>query len=159
MGRLGNEFPRFPHRCRVYVKLSPTGMETEQELANLKRIVWEGRCRKESNTSIRTFKGQENVLKGDYRVQLGSLVGGNLSGDADAAPDGLEGEECGAVVCGLRSGMFIDFYDRDKVADFDRAYSESSSSEEEPSVTCILNLNDVYTGNLGTSLYCDEYKT
>lgn len=117
----------------------PTGFETEQEIAALKKVVWEGRCRKESNTSIRTFKGTENVIKGDYRVQLGAKAGGCLPGDADAAPDGRTGEECGAVVHGLAAGMLIDVEDRNGV--------------------CTLNLNDPYSGNLGTTLYCDEYKT
>ena len=139
MGALGNNFPRFPHRCSIYTMQEPTGFETEEQIAALKNVVWEGRCRKESNTSIRTFKGSENVLKGDYRVQLGALVGGNLSGDKDAAPDGKEGQECGAIVGGIKAGMFIDVTDRNG--------------------SFTLSINDPYAGNLGTSLYCDEYKT
>lgn len=166
MGRLALEFPRFPHRCIIYVMQNPTGLESEEELKALKKVIWKGRCRKESNTSIRTFKGTENVLKGDYRVQLGALVGGNLAGDANAAPDGRTGEECGAIVCDVKSGMFIDFYDRNNIVGFDKlsvdssSSDDSSSSEEEELVpTCTLNLNDPYVGNLGTTLYCDEYKT
>ena len=160
MGRLGINFPRFPQRCIIYVMQEPNGTETEEELANLKKKVWEGRCRKESNTSIRTFKGQEYVVKGDYRVQLGSLVGGSLEGDANAAPDGRKGEECGAIVLNVRAGMFVEIYERDIAFEvFDASSSESSSSEEEPKPTCTLNINDYYAGNLGTTLYCDEYKT
>ena len=139
MGRLAQNFPRFPHRCVIYSMQEPTGFETEEEIAALKDVVWEGRCRKESNTSIRTFKGTENVLKGDYRVQLGALVGGELPGDADAEPNGRNGEECGAVVYGLKAGMLIEVDDRNG--------------------HFVLNLNDPYAGNLGTTLYCDEYKT
>lgn len=139
MGRLAQNFPRFPHRCTIYVLKEPTGFETEEEEANLKEVVWEGRCRKESNTSIRTFKGTENVLKGDYRVQLGALAGGDLPGDADAEPNGRDGEECGAVVSGISAGMYIDVTDRN--GDF------------------TLSINDPYAGNLGTTLYCDVYKT
>lgn len=139
MGRLARNFPRFPHRCTIYTMGEPTGFETEKEIADLKTVIWEGRCRKESNTSIRTFKGQEFVIKGDYRVQLGALVGGELSGDSDAAPDGRDGEECGAIVGGLKAGMLIDVTDR--------------------SGSFTLNLNDSYAGNLGTTLYCDQYKT
>ena len=62
MGRLAQNFPRFPHRCIIYTMQDPTGFETEEEIAALKEVVWEGRCHKESNTSIRTFKGQEYVL-------------------------------------------------------------------------------------------------
>lgn len=118
---------------------TPTGFETEKEIEALKEVVWEGRCRKESNTSIRTFRGTEYVVKGDYRVQLGAVVGGELSGDADAEPNGRTGEECGAIVGGLKAGMFVDVTDR--------------------SGSFTLSLNDVYAGNLGTTLYCDEYKT
>ena len=132
-------FVRFPHRCVIYRMKDPTGLETEEEIEALKEVVWEGRCRKESNTSIRTFKGTENVLKGDYRVQLGALVGGELPGDADAEPNGRNGEECGAVVYGLKAGMLIEVDDRNG--------------------HFVLNLNDPYAGNLGTTLYCDEYKT
>ena len=139
MGRLANNFIRFPHRCTIYSMQNPTGFESEEEVAALKTVIWEGRCRKESNTSIRTFKGSENVLKGDYRVQLGALVGGELAGDKDAASDGRSGEECGAVVSGLMAGLFVEVTDK--------------------CGTFTLSLNDTYAGNLGTTLYCDEYKT
>lgn len=139
MGRLADNFQRFPHRCKIFSLTEPTGFETEKEIEALQTVVWEGRCRKESNTSIRTFKGTENVLKGDYRVQLGALVGGNLPGDKDAASDGRSGEECGAIVSGLMAGMFVEVTDL--------------------CGTFTLSLNDAYAGNLGTSLYCDEYKT
>ena len=139
MGRLAQNFPRFPHRCTIYSMQQPTGFETEEQIAKLKSVLWEGRCRKESNTSIRTFKGTENVVKGDYRVQLGALVGGELSGDAYAALDGRIGEECGAVVSGIMAGLFVDVTDRNG--------------------TFTLSINDSYAGNLGTTLYCDEYKT
>lgn len=140
MGRLSQQFLRFPHRCTIYSMGTPTGFESEDEIAALKDVVWEGRCRKESNTSIRTFKGTEHVLKGDYRVNLGAVVGGELAGDVNAAPDGRSGEECGAVVLGLKAGMFVDVYNGDVFQ-------------------CTLNLNNAYAGNLGTTLYCDEYKT
>ena len=79
------------------------------------------------------------MLKGDYRVQLGALVCGKLPGDKDAAPDGRCGEECGAVVRGLKAGLLIEVEDRNGVS--------------------TLSLNDAYIGNLGTTCYCDEYKT
>lgn len=147
MGRLGQNFPRFPHRCIIYTMGVPTGFESEEEISSLKTVVWEGRCRKESNTSIRTFKGTENVIKGDYRVQLGALVGGDLPGDMNAAYDGRTGEECGAVVLGIKAGLLIEVYDRD------------SEEQRNPVPMCTLNVNDSYAGNLGTTLYCDEFKT
>lgn len=134
MGRLGERFRRFPHRCEIYY-MEGSGSFEEGE----KVVLWRGRCRKESNTSIRTFKGSESVLKCDYRVQLGALVGGCLEGDKDAAYDGRKGEECGAIVEGIRAGMLIDIVDK-----------QGSFNE--------LTISDAYAGELGTSLYCDDPK-
>lgn len=134
MGRLAKSFTRFPYRCTIYQMTDPTPLSDGE-----KNVVWIGRCRKESNTSVRTFKGTDNVLKGDYRVQLGALVGGELSGDADAEPNGKSGEECGALVGGLNAKMLIDVKDRCGIF--------------------TLNINDVYAGELGTTLYCDLAKT
>ena len=57
-------------------------------------VMWSGVCRKESNTSVRTFKGTDSVLKADYRVQLGNEDG------------------TGAIVEGIVAGMLIDVTDR-----------------------------------------------
>lgn len=89
--------------------------------------------------NVRTFYGQDFVLKSDYRVQLGSIVGGELSGDADASPDGRPGEECGAVVYGIKPGMFIDVTNQN-------------------GDTVVLRVSDSYAGNLGTTVYCDTSK-
>lgn len=134
MGRLGKNFIRFPHRCVIYSKgeVTPFG-EGERD------VLWEGRCRKESNTSVRTFKGADSVIKTDYRVQLGSLVGGSLAGDKNAAYDGRRGEECGAIVDGIKAGMFIDVEDRQ--GNFEG-----------------LTISDAYAGELGTTVYCDNPK-
>ena len=134
MGRLGKQFTRFPHRCVIYGMSDPTPFSDGERV-----VLWEGRCRKESNTSIRTFKGSDSVLKSDYRVQLGALVGGDLPGDADAAHDGKQGEECGAVVSGIKAGMYIDVTDR------------QGSFEG-------LTISDAYAGELGTSVYFDNPK-
>ena len=101
--------------------------------------LWSGRCRQESNTNLRTFYGQDFVLKSDYRVQLGSIVGGDLPGDANPAPDGRYGEECGAIVVGIKSGMFIDVTDLN-------------------GDTTVLRISEAYVGNLGTTVYCDTSK-
>jgi hypothetical protein len=134
MGRLGKNFIRFPHRCEIYSMGEITPFSEGERVT-----LWSGRCRKESSMNIRTFYGQDYVLKSDYRVNLGSLVGGNLPGDADAAPDGLLGEECGAIVHGLKPGMFIDVTDQ--------------SGD-----TIVLRISDSYVSNLGTSVYCDTSK-
>lgn len=134
MGRLSTKFRRFPHRCTVYTKGDVTPFSEGERV-----VIWEGRCRKEGNTSIRTFKGTDSVLKSDYRVQLGALAGGCLSGDADAAYDGRVGEECGAIVNGIKAGMLIDI--EDLQGDFEE-----------------LTISDAYAGQLGTTVYCDNPK-
>lgn len=134
MGRLGKNFTRFPHYCEIYYM---EGVDSFNE--GEKHIVWKGRCRKESNTSIRTFKGADSVLKSDYKVQLGALVGGCFCGDGYAAPDGRIGEECGAIVEGIKAGMLIDV--RDRQGNFE-----------------YLTISDAYAGELGTSVYCDNPK-
>lgn len=132
MGRLSKNFIRFPRRCRIFDAGAVTPFtDGEQE------TVWEGRCRVESNTSIRSFTKGENVLMSDYRVQLGSVVGGSLPGDYDACYDGRHGEECGAVARGISSGMFVE------------VSGESYT----------LSVTDVYVGQLGTTVYCNVKKT
>lgn len=133
MGRLA-KIKRFPHRCTIYTMGEVTPFSDGE-----KQVIWEGRCRKESNTSIRTFKGTDSVIKADYRVNLGALVGGNLSGDANAAYDGKTGQECGAVVSGIMAGMLIDVTDRQGTFEG-------------------LMISDAYAGELGTSVYCDNPK-
>ena len=133
MGRLA-KIERFPHRCTIYTMGEVTPFSDGE-----KQVIWEGRCRKESNTSIRTFKGTDSVIKADYRINLGALVGGNLSGDANAAYDGKTGRECGAVVSGIMAGMLIDVTDRQGTFEG-------------------LMISDAYAGELGTSVYCDNPK-
>lgn len=134
MGRLGNSIVRFPHSCTIYT------MDAVSSFSDgVRHVVWTGRCRKESNTSVRTFKGQDGVLKSDYRIQLGALVGGNLDGDEDAAFDGMEGEEVGAVVEGIMAGMLIDIEDKQGLFEG-------------------LVISDAYAGQLGTTVYCDNPK-
>jgi len=131
MGRLGKQFPRFPHHCTIYGLDGGTPFKDGEET-----VLWEGICRKESNTSLRTFKSTDSVLKSDYRVQLGCKVG-----DECAAPDTpkMVGDEVGAIVEGIRAGMFIDVTDRN--GNFER-----------------MVISDAYCGNLGTTVYCDNPK-
>lgn len=134
MGRLGKGITRFPHTCVIYTMGEVTPFSDGE-----KQILWSGRCRKESNTSIRTFKGADSVYKSDYRVNLGALVGGELEGDADAAYDGKNGEEVGAIVRGIKAGMYIDVTDKQ-------------------GTFVGLTISDSYAGELGTSVYCDNPK-
>lgn len=114
------EFKRFPHTCTIY-SLSEDDSFSDGERV----IVWEGVCRKERNTSIRAFK-QDEVYKGDYRIQLGQI-------DPDT------GEEYGAIVEGIKSGMFVD------CTDCQDTFVK-------------MPISDAYVGNLGTSVYCDKAK-
>lgn len=134
MGRLGDGFRRFPHRCEIYSVSDVTPFSEGSRV-----VLWSGRCRKESNTSVRTFKGADSVIKADYRVQLGALVGGDLLGDYDAAYDGRRGEECGAVVRGVVAGLLMDVEDRQ-------------------GKFVGLTISDAYAGELGTTVYCDNPK-
>ena len=134
MGRLGKNFIRFPHTCTIYYYEGYTGYETDEELEEAKHVVWSGMCRKESNTSIRTFKGAESVLKSDYRVQLGTTTSSRY-----AAPDGGMDGVCGAIVEGITAGMLIDVTDRQGTFE-------------------VLTISDAYCGNLGTTVYCDDPK-
>lgn len=93
MGRLGKDFKRFPHRCTIYTEKEPTGFETEEELENMKQVLWDGVCRKEF---MSVGYGQEYVVKADYRVQLGEVV---------------DGKEVGAVVPCITAGMSISVTD------------------------------------------------
>ena len=130
MGRLGRNFPRFPHRCTIYTMGEPTPFSDGEKV-----VLWDGICRKEANTSIRTFKSTDSVLKSDYRVQLGCKVG-----DCHAAPDTFTfSDEVGAIVEGIRAGMLIDVEDKQGIIEG-------------------MTISDAYAGNLGTTVYCDNPK-
>lgn len=137
MSRLSKNFIRFPHRCVIY------SMSGETSFSDGERVVlWQGRCRKESNTSKRVFlRGSQRttgqVIVSQYGLQLGAVVGGELPGDANAAYDGKEGQECGAVVAGIKPGMHVDVTD--------------AQGELEH-----LLVSDAYCGNLGTTVYFEN---
>lgn len=122
---------RFPHRCTIYEVTGVTPFSDGE-----KRVVWSGRCRKEN----RTYGVREDVPKTNYRVQLGAVVGGKLSGDADAAYGDRSGMEVGAKVAGIKAGMLIDV-------------------EDAQGVFVGKTITDAYCGNLGTSVFFGESKT
>lgn len=68
--------PRFPHTCRIYRIEGETSFSDSEE----ETILYEGECRKEGNTSVRTFKDNE-VYKADYRMNIPDTVEGILAGD------------------------------------------------------------------------------
>lgn len=122
---------RFPHRCTIY-EISGVTPFSDGE----KHVVWSGRCRKEA----KTFGVREEVPKSNYRVQLGSLIGGDLSGDASAAYRDIQGKEVGAKVEGIKAGMLID------VDDCQDTYVGKT-------------ITDAFCGRLGTTVYFGDYKT
>lgn len=66
--------PRFPHRCVIY------RMEGESSFSEGERVVlYEGVCRKYSNTVLRTFKA-ENVVKTDYALSVPGILEGVKDG-------------------------------------------------------------------------------
>ncbi len=67
--------PRHPHTCIIYRIEGDTSFND-----GVRHILYEGVCRKDSNTSLRTFK-TNNVIKSDYSLSLPEIVGGILSGD------------------------------------------------------------------------------
>ena len=88
MGRLSENFKRFPHTCRItYIEGRITGFETDEEYEAKKRVLFEGICRKEYMSNGRS---SDNVVLADYRVQLGKIE---------------NGKEVGAIVPGIKAGM------------------------------------------------------
>lgn len=122
---------RFPHRCTIY---SISGVTPFSD--GVKTVLWEGRCRKED----KTFGTRENVPKTNYRVQLGAMIGGELSGDATAAYKDQRGREVGAKVEGIKAGMLID------VQDLQGEFKG-------------FTVTDAICGQLGTTVYFGDAKT
>lgn len=87
-----DDFRRFPHTCEIYYNEGSDSFD-----GGTRVVVWKGICRKESNTSLRTFRGKDYVFKSDFRIELGAV-------DSN-------GEELGAVVPGLKKGMLVDVTD------------------------------------------------
>lgn len=67
--------PRHPHRCTIYRLVDETSFSDGEKV-----ILYEGACRKETTTNLRTFK-TDGVIKSDYLVSLPGTVGGILAGD------------------------------------------------------------------------------
>ena len=88
MGNLGKNFKRFPHTCKIeYFDGEPTGFETEEEIAAMHKVLFDGICRKEYMSN---GTGQEYVVTAKYRVQLGKIE---------------NGKEVGTIVEGIKPGM------------------------------------------------------
>lgn len=66
---------QYPHTCTIY------RMENETSFSDgEKALLYEGKCRKYSSTSLRTFK-TDNVLKGDYALSIPGTIMGIKAGD------------------------------------------------------------------------------
>lgn len=95
MSKISN--PRHPHKCRIYRKVGATNFSKGEEA-----ILYEGVCRKEGSTNLRTFK-TNNVLKSDYLLSLPGTVEGILSGDLIDVTD-RQGEFKGCMVTDAYAG-------------------------------------------------------
>lgn len=73
MAKVNN--PSFPHTCKIY------RMEGETSFSDgIETVLYEGECMKYGSNSLRTFK-TDNVLKGDYAVDVPGLILGVNRGD------------------------------------------------------------------------------
>ena len=88
MGRLGDNFKRWPHTCEIY-KVEGGGSFSDGE----KVTIWAGVCRREL---MGRGSGHDFVLESDYRINLGEVV---------------NGKEVGAIVKGITAGMYIEVVD------------------------------------------------
>lgn len=68
--------PRWPHWCKIYRFEGETNWDEGQE-----KVLYEGKCRKYGNTSIRTFEGNSGVQKADYALSIPGQLEGVLTGD------------------------------------------------------------------------------
>ncbi len=67
--------PRWPHICKIYRMEGVTNFCEGKEY-----VLYEGKCRKYGNTSIRTFTSNEGVQKADYALSLPGQVEGITTG-------------------------------------------------------------------------------
>ncbi len=73
MAKVNN--PSFPHTCKIY------RMEGETSFSDgIETVLYEGECLKYGSSNLRTFK-TDNVLKGDYAVDVPGLILGVNKGD------------------------------------------------------------------------------
>ena len=73
--------PRHPHKCTVYRIIGEDSFSDGKKM-----ILYEGICRKEGSTNLRTFRWPptfktNNVIKSDYLLSLPGIVEGILAGD------------------------------------------------------------------------------
>lgn len=67
--------PRHPHRCVIYRMVGGTAFADGK-----RKVIYDGVCRKESSTTMRTFM-RENVIKSDFRLSIPGQVIGLRTGD------------------------------------------------------------------------------
>ena len=65
--------PRHPHKCTVYRIIGEDSFSDGEKV-----ILYEGICRKEGSTNLRTFK-TDNVIKSDYLLSLPGIVEGTFT--------------------------------------------------------------------------------
>lgn len=91
------ENPRHPHTCRIYRLEGATNFSKGTE-----KVLYEGVCRKEGSTNLRTFK-TNNVVKSDYGLSLPGTIKGIRSGDMVDVID-RQGEYKGCLVTDAYAG-------------------------------------------------------
>lgn len=89
--------PRHPHTCRIYRREGATNFSKGEV-----KVLYEGACRKEGSTNLRTFK-TNNVLKSDYLLSLPGIIEGIHSGDLIDVTD-RQGEIKGCMVTDAYAG-------------------------------------------------------
>lgn len=67
--------PRHPHECVIYRMTDADSFGD-----GYKTVLYEGACRKEGSTNLRTFR-TDNVIKSDYLLSLPGIIEGISAGD------------------------------------------------------------------------------
>lgn len=90
--------PRFPHTCKVYRVLDVDNFSDEENIL----VLYEGVCRKNVNTSLRTFK-TSGVIKSDYSLSVPGTIKGINAGDLVDVTD-MQGISKGCLVSDCYAG-------------------------------------------------------
>lgn len=97
--------PHYPHHCKIY-RIAECDSFSNGEII----VIYDGVCRKQSSSNIRTFKtGQSNigqVVYGDYRVSIPVVLSNLKSGDKMDVTDAIGTDVAVEVIYPATSDMF-----------------------------------------------------